>query len=106
MVNIALSLLHCSPGPLTLASIVRTTKTSSSTRLRALPPQCRRGARPPAAVSARQKQSDEGVFATELEIPVNTPSPDCFCLLPGNDAAFKLASSSTVTLWYLTHFNR
>ncbi|KAE8901101.1 hypothetical protein PF004_g28155 [Phytophthora fragariae] len=49
MVNIALSLLHCSPGPLTLASIVRTTKTSSSTRLRALPPQCRRGARPPAS---------------------------------------------------------
>ncbi|KAE8882939.1 hypothetical protein PF002_g30698 [Phytophthora fragariae] len=106
MVNIALSLLHCSPGPLTLASIVRTTKTSSSTRLRALPPQCRRGGGHPQAVSARQKQSDEGVFATELEIPVNTPSPDCFCLLPGNDAAFKLASSCTVTLWYLTHFNR
>ncbi|KAE8963759.1 hypothetical protein PR003_g31234 [Phytophthora rubi] len=49
MVNIALSLLHCSMGPLTLASIVRTTKTSSSTHLRALPPQCRRGARPPAS---------------------------------------------------------
>ncbi|KAE9009715.1 hypothetical protein PF010_g17259 [Phytophthora fragariae] len=49
MVNIALALLHCSLGPLTLASIVRTTKTSSSTRLRALQPQCRRGTWPPAS---------------------------------------------------------
>ncbi|KAE8971887.1 hypothetical protein PR003_g25961 [Phytophthora rubi] len=49
MVNIALSLLHWSLGLLTLASIVRTTKTSSSTSLRALPPQCCRRARPPAS---------------------------------------------------------
>ncbi|KAE8876424.1 hypothetical protein PF007_g27337 [Phytophthora fragariae] len=49
MVNIAHSLLHSSLGLLTLASIVRTMKTSSSTSLRALPPQCRRGARPPAS---------------------------------------------------------
>ncbi|KAE9159639.1 hypothetical protein PF002_g32815 [Phytophthora fragariae] len=93
MVNIALSLLHCSLGLLTLASIVRTTKTSSSTRLRALPPQCWRGGAHPQAAPARQKQSDEGGFATELEIPVNTPPSDCLCLLLGNDAAFKLAQS-------------
>ncbi|KAE8909904.1 hypothetical protein PF007_g29930 [Phytophthora fragariae] len=49
MVNIAHTLLHSSLGLLTLASIVRTMKTSSSTSLRALPPQCRRGARPPAS---------------------------------------------------------
>ncbi|KAE8890806.1 hypothetical protein PF005_g26723 [Phytophthora fragariae] len=48
MVNIALSLLHCSLGLLTLARIVRTTKASSSTSLRA-PPQCRCRARPPAS---------------------------------------------------------
>ncbi|KAE8897479.1 hypothetical protein PF005_g22197 [Phytophthora fragariae] len=49
MVNIALSLLHWSLRLSTLASIVQTTNTSSSTRLRALPPQCRRRARPPAS---------------------------------------------------------
>ncbi|KAE8960485.1 hypothetical protein PR003_g19788 [Phytophthora rubi] len=48
-VNIALSLLHWSLGLLTLAIIVRTTKTSSSTSLRALPPLCRRRARPHAS---------------------------------------------------------
>ncbi|KAE8905974.1 hypothetical protein PF005_g27347 [Phytophthora fragariae] len=49
MVNIAHTLLHSSLGLLTLASIVQTTKTSSSTSLRALPPQCRRRARPSAS---------------------------------------------------------
>ncbi|KAE8990083.1 hypothetical protein PR003_g21589 [Phytophthora rubi] len=49
MVNIALSLLHWSLGLLTLASIVWTTKTSSSTSLRALPLRCRCRARPPAS---------------------------------------------------------
>ncbi|KAE9048155.1 hypothetical protein PR003_g744 [Phytophthora rubi] len=101
MVNIALSLLHWSLGLLTLASIVRTMKASSSTSLRPLPPHAGAGRGHPQAVPARQKQSDEGGLATELELPVNTPSPDCFCLLPGNDAAFKPAPSSKVTLWAL-----
>ncbi|KAE9262783.1 hypothetical protein PF001_g31927 [Phytophthora fragariae] len=74
MVNIAHSLLHCSLGLLTLASIVRTTNTSSSTSLRALHRNAGAGRGHPQAVAARQKQSDEGGFATELELSVNTPS--------------------------------